>query len=104
MPPKLSLRTSALVEKIFSTSQAAEVTHWLEDECGNNIPFCDHHDEYQMERIRFAVLKLSNGNIKQLLRAIDEARTDWRDLFMAAGFGHDVKAHELWAKDTLENS
>ena len=102
MTPKLSPRTRQLVEKIFNPKQIAEVTQWLEDECGNNIPFCDKSDEYEMERIRFAVLKLSQGNIKKLLAAIDEARMDWRDLFMAADFGHDVKAHEQWAKSILE--
>ena len=102
MPPRLSPRTLQLVEKIFSPKQIAEVTQWLEDECGNNIPFCDKHDEFQMERIRFAVLKLSNGNIKRLLAAVDEARMDWRDLFMAADFGYDVNTHELWAKELLE--
>ena len=104
MSPKLSPRTRQLVEIIFSPKRVAEATRWLEEECGNNIPFCDKHDEYQMERIRFAALKLSNGNIQKLLGAIDEARMDWRDLFTAADFGYDVNAHELWAKDILEKS
>lgn len=101
MPPKLSPRTMLLVSKIFEAEKFEEVVQWLEDECGNKIPFCDKYDEFQMERIRFAVLKLSEGKIKKLLRAIDEARTDWRDLFMAADFGHDVTAHEKWAKEIL---
>ena len=104
MPPKLSPRTRQLVEKIFGPKRVAEAVQWLEDECGDNLPFCKKHDEYQMERIRFAVLKLSQGNIQKLLAAIDEARMDWRDLFMAADFGYDVNAHELWAKDILEKS
>lgn len=104
MPPKLSPRTRLLIEKVFGPKRVAEAAQWLEAECGNNIPFCDKHDEFQMERIRFAAIKLSEGDVKKLLTAIDVARTDWRDLFMAAGFGHDVKAHENWAKDTLENS
>jgi len=102
MPPKLSPRTMQLVEKIFSPKQVAETVQWLEEECGNNIASCNNHDEYQMERIRFAVIKLSWGNINKLLRAIDEARMDWRDLFMAADFGYDVNAHEKWAKEILE--
>lgn len=102
MPPKLSPRTMLLVSKIFDAKQFEEVVQWLEDECGNNIPFCDKYDEYQMERIRFAVLKLSQGNINKLLRAIDEARMDWRDLFMAAGFGYDVNAHQTWAKEIVD--
>ena len=101
MPPILSPRTRELVEKIFNPTQVAEAVQWLEDECGNNIPSCDKHDEYQMERIRFAAIKLSKGNMKKLLAAIDEARMDWRDLFMAADFGHDVSAHEQWAKEIL---
>ena len=102
MPPKLSPRTMLLVSKIFDAEKFEEVVQWLEDECGNNIPSCDKHDEFQMERIRFAVLKLSKGETKKLLRAIDEARIDWRDLFMAADFGYDVNAHEKWAKEILE--
>ena len=104
MSPKLSPRTKRLVERIFSPKQIADITQLLETECGNNIPFCDQSDEYEMERIRFAVLKLSQGNIQKLLAAIDEARMDWRDLFMAADFGYDINAHELWAKDILEKS
>jgi hypothetical protein len=90
-----------LVEKFFSQNQVAEAVQWLEEECGNNIPSCARNDEYQMERIRFAAIKLSQGNINHLLRAIDEARMDWRDLFMAADFGYDVSAHEKWAKEIL---
>ena len=101
MPPKLSPRTRQLVEKIFGPKRVDEAVQWLEDECGDNLPSCEKHDEYQMERIRFAVLKLSKGDIRKLLAAIDEARMDWRDLFMAADFGYDVNAHELWARKIL---
>jgi hypothetical protein len=102
MPPKLSPRTRELIARIFSSKLVSEAAQWLEAECGNNLPFCDEYDELQMERIRFAALKLSEGNINKLLKAIDLARMDWRDLFMAAGFGYDVKAHETWAKEILE--
>jgi len=49
-----------------------------------------------MERIRFAVLKLSEGNIEKLVQGIELAQTDWRDLLMMAGFGEDVEAHDKW--------
>jgi len=101
MPPKLSPRTKKLVEKIFGSTARDEVIHWLENECGNNLPGCDTSTAKQMERIRFAVLKLSQGNLKKLLQAIDLARTDWRDLFMATDFGFDLTAHEKWAKEIL---
>ncbi len=66
------------------------------------IPFYEDADEFQMERVHFAIIKLSEGQINKMINAINEARIDWRDLFMAAGFGHDVKAHEEWAKEILE--
>lgn len=101
MTPKLSPRTARLVEKIFSERDIAEATHWLEEECGKNLPFCDSCDEFQMERIRFGAIKLSAGRINKLLQAIDLARMDWRDLLMASDFGYDVAAHEIWAKEIL---
>jgi hypothetical protein len=102
MAPKLSPRTMLLVSKIFNAEKFEEAVQQLENECGNNIPFCSNDDEYQMERIRFAAIKLSSGDIKKLREAINEARMDWRDLFMAAGFGYDVKAHEKWAEEILK--
>lgn len=104
MTPKLSPRTRQLTEIIFPVKHVEEVVQWLEEKCGSNITFCSDHDEFQMERIRFAVLKLSRGNITKLLEAIDEARMDWRDLFMAADFGHDVNTHETWVEVMLKRS
>jgi hypothetical protein len=101
MTPGLSQRTRQLVDSLFDPIDINEACLWLEEECGNNLPFCDDSDEFQMERIRFAALKLSKGNPHKLLRAIEEARMDWRDLLMAAGFGTDENAHETWAKEVL---
>lgn len=53
-------------------------------------------DEFQLERVRFAALKLSTGSLAGLRRAVELAKLDARDLLMAAGFGHDVRAHEAW--------
>jgi hypothetical protein len=102
MTPKLSPRTTQLVEKIFAQKDIAEASQWLEEECGNNLPFCKSNNEYQMERIRFGVIKRSNGEINKMLKAIDLARRDWRDLLMASGFGYHLDAHEIWAKEILE--
>jgi len=102
MTPKLSPRTRQLIDVIFHAKHHDEVAHWLEDECGNNMPFCEEYDDYQMERIRFAVLKLNQGNITKLLKAIDETCLDWRDLFMAADFGYDKEAHEKWVEMALK--
>ena len=101
MTPRLSPRTKQLVALFFSPREVDEASEWLEEECGNNLPSCKDNDEYDMERIRFAAIKLSQGNLLKLLKAIDEARMDWRDLIMAADFGFDVNAHEIWVQDIL---
>lgn len=101
MTPKLSPRTQQLVEIIFSPKDVVEASEWLEHQCGNNLPFCKEYDEYKMERIRFAALKLSQGNLAKLLRAIDMGQRDWRDVLVAADFGNQLEAHEIWAKNLL---
>ena len=104
MAPPLSPRTKQLVELFFTPKDSSEASQWLEEECGNNLPSCGEQDEYGMERIRFAAIKLSKGNVLKLLRAIDEARMDWRDLLMAADFGFDLNAHENWINDILRKT
>jgi hypothetical protein len=52
--------------------------------------------EAASERLQFAALKLSEGNLDKLDRAVALAKIDWRDLLMAAGFGEDIKAHLAW--------
>ena len=104
MTPPLSRLTQQLIDIIFNPTDAVEASQWLEQECGNNLPFCKEYDEHKMERIRFAALKLSQGNLLKLLKAIDLARRDWRDLLMAADFGNHLEAHETWAEETLGKS
>jgi len=42
------------------------------------------------------VLKLSKGSIPHLKDLTDNAKVDWRDTLMMAGFAEDVKAHLSW--------
>jgi len=93
---KLSPRTYQLIEKLFPTVEQTGVTRWLLEECRQNLPFQKDTDEYGLERIRFAALKL--------LEAIELAKRDWRDLLMWACFGYLLSAHEKWAKGILERS
>ena len=102
MTLKLSPRTQLLVERLFSQPDQDDVSKWLSDECGNNLPFCGDSNEYSIERIRFAALKIGNGDALKLLEAIELAKRDWRDLLMWAEFGNDLEAHERWAKGILE--
>jgi len=81
---------------LFKEQDRPDATRWLTEECGRNLPFCENSTPQSLERIRFAALKLSAGDLMGLLEAIELAKADWRDLLMAAGFGEDVRAHEFW--------
>ena len=71
-------------------------TAMLVNECGSNLPFCEDYSPVQLERLRFAALKLSGGDLNRLREAVELAKIDWRDLLMAAGFGNNIRAHERW--------
>lgn len=92
----LSPETRARLEALFLGKDRAEAVSLLETECADNLPSCENLDMYGLERIRFAVLKLSEGRLPRLKHEIDEAKKDWRDTLMAAGFGYDVEAHQSW--------
>jgi hypothetical protein len=92
----LSPETQRRVEIVFREEYRAEAVRLLVEECRKNLPFCANYDEFAMERIRFAALKLSRGDSSRLREAVELAKLDWRDLLGAAGFGDDVQAHKNW--------
>jgi hypothetical protein len=71
------------------------VEELLVRECGDALPFVERSHRKLAERIRFAVLKLSGGDLEGLRAAIREAQIDWRDVLMMAGFGSG-SAHRCW--------
>jgi len=92
----LSTETQRRLEILFPEGQRLEAVRLLTEECGNNLPLCQDEDEAGLERIRFAALKLSGGDLVRLRDAVQLAKTDWRDLLMAAEFAHDPQAHQRW--------
>ena len=68
----------------------------LEVQCARNLSSCENADAKSLERLRFAALKISRGELKRLSHAMREAQMDWRDLLMAADFGLTVDAHRVW--------
>jgi hypothetical protein len=92
----LSPETQRRVNLLFRPEEQNIVATLLITECGNNLPFLEKSNEYELERIRFATLKLSDGNLDMLREAIEMAKSDWRDLLMAAGFAYDVTEHSRW--------
>jgi hypothetical protein len=84
---------------MFMEPERQAVAHLLVTECGDNLPLWHDKDPQGLERIRFAVLKLSNGSMPECARAVQIAQKDWRDVLVAAGFGHDIRAHLTWLPD-----
>lgn len=101
---ELSEKTVKLLNAMpWDENMKRDFAAMLVKECGNNIPFCENHNPEQMERIRFSVLKLCDGNFQKFEKAIELAKIDWRDLFMAAGFGYDVEAHNKWYEQIIKS-
>ena len=89
--------TIEVVRRLFAEAERGHAIDVLARECGANLPFCERHTGKQLERIRFAALKLSGGDLDKLREAVRIAQSDWRDVLMAAGFGHSLEAHTQWA-------
>ena len=98
---ELSQDTKNLVHALFKSREALEVCGMLENECGTEALSCGGWTPAQLERIRFAVLRLVKDKTMSLESAINLAKTDWRDLLMAAGFGNDPNAHKTWAREIV---
>jgi hypothetical protein len=92
----VSPETRRRVDLLFEAELRNEVVALLAVECGRNLPLAKDASEAAIERIQFAALKVSAGDMGDLVRAIELAQTDWRDLLVAAGFAVDVHAHERW--------
>jgi hypothetical protein len=92
----LTEATREKVRELFPPEQQPEVMQLLEIECGNNLTFLQHKTPEGLERFRFAALKLSQGDLQKLRSAIKLAKSDWRDLLVAAGFANSADAHKEW--------
>jgi len=93
---KLSDKTEEIIESLFLIDHHKEIKELLLKDCSNNLSGCNDWSQENLERVWFSVLKISEGNMEKLYSAISLAQTDYRDLFMCAGFGHDADAHKKW--------
>jgi hypothetical protein len=88
---------------MFPPAQQGAALALLEAELGRRFLHNDGMGAANIERIRCAALKLSEGSLDKLRTAVGVANTDWRDTLVAAGFGHSVTAHLTWLDDTLSH-
>lgn len=93
---KLSPGTRKRISSLFHPRDREKAARLLREQCGNNLPLLEDLDELELERFRFAALKLSGGDLSILRKAIELGKTDWRDLLVSAGFGENIHAHEKW--------
>jgi len=100
---ELTDMTQKLVDLIFTKSEKQLITDILLNECGSNLPLCESWNYKQFERIRFAVIKLSEGQIDKFQYAVKLANMDWRDLLVVVGFAVDINSSNEWAKKIQSN-
>jgi hypothetical protein len=98
----LTPNVAKAVERLFSGENRAIAHRLLAEECAQNLPNCGHSNEYELEDLRFEVLKLSEGNIIKLRDAVQLANQDWRELAVAAGSVREYKL-QLLGNDLVKN-
>jgi hypothetical protein len=90
---KLTALTKRHVAALFAPAEVAEAEQLLACECAENLPLVADPSPEGLERLRFAAIRLSDGALPRLREAIALAKTDWRDLLVAADFADDGQAH-----------
>jgi hypothetical protein len=95
---ELSATTREVLERVFPPERQAEAAEVLMEGCGKNLPGYQNANEQQLERVRFAVLRLSRGNVERLRNAVERARSDWRDVLTESGF-ETLTAHQEWGRE-----
>jgi len=62
----LSPETQRRLDVLFAEEDRERAAHLLITQCGDNLPFYERADEEDLERVRFAALKLSRGDLTEL--------------------------------------
>jgi hypothetical protein len=93
---EISDGTRQRIHALFPESDWGQVEQVLRERCGDTLPLVDASRAGLADRIRYAVLKLSCGRTPELEHHVALAARDWRDVLLAAGFGHDPAAHLTW--------
>jgi hypothetical protein len=90
---QISPGTEQRITLLFSPADQIEVRTILLEECGTNIA---GWKSAGLERLHFAVLKISKGDLARLKQAVNLAKEDFRDVLMAAGFADGEHKYIQW--------
>jgi hypothetical protein len=88
----LTPETERRIELLFRPGDREAVRTILVEQCGDNIP---GWESAGLERLHFAVLKRSDGDLAELQKAVDLAKRDFRDALVWVGFGEPY-VHRRW--------
>lgn len=83
-PVPLTEPVIAKIDQTFAPQDRREVMELLVNECGRNLPQKADATSRSLDQIRLAVLKLANGNLDELRRQLQTAKSDWRDVILEA--------------------
>ena len=87
-PVKLNTHTLVRVERLFKWADREKAKTLLLDFSGI--------DPLETERLRFAALRVSDGNLAKLTEAIEMGKQDFRDLLVVARFASHPEQHQRW--------
>jgi hypothetical protein len=75
----LTAAVSQKIDAIFPPESREAARRMIAERCGADLPLSNHigPDPSGFDRIRFAVLKLSGGDLERLRREIDDAHLKW---------------------------
>jgi hypothetical protein len=104
MTTPLSDEVKLRINLLFRPDERDSASALLADECGSNLPFHRNCTPAALDPVRLAALKLSEGDLAKLREAVDLAKSDWRDVLVAAGFAGNAEAHEEWLPDNWRKS
>ena len=92
-----------IVDIMFVAGDRVAAQQIMDDVTRQRIPGLDEGNHHLRHRIFLAILKNSNGDIPRLTKEVEQAKIDWRDSLMTAGFESDQEAHHLWERQILRN-
>jgi len=80
---------------LFRETDVPEAERLLQ-QCTDDPLLLADLDRQGADRLLFAMIRQSDGNIGRLHDAISLFRRDWRDLLVASDFADDPSAHHTW--------
>jgi hypothetical protein len=93
--PPIEDSTSLRIDAMFQEDDRHLVREMIVESINWRMPGWRHSTLLDIERIRFAVLKLADGDVNKLGEVIELAKLDFRDVLLAANFP-TPHSHQKW--------